>query len=139
MSTTAKNPRSCRWGRRLSRLRQGVDPRRERPPRGRAAGRGVGHGRGPRARPLRANPEEWRDRLARGPFVYDRASPRAANREGADLPSARSRPPRGTGGRMTPNDVHRLDELVDAARDVRELAYAPYSNFSVGAAILAGD
>ena len=40
---------------------------------------------------------------------------------------------------MTPHDVDRLDELVDAARDVRELAYAPYSNFSVGAAILAGD
>ena len=31
------------------------------------------------------------------------------------------------------------DALVDAAWKVRELAYAPYSNFAVGAALLAAD
>ncbi len=38
---------------------------------------------------------------------------------------------------MRPDDVETIDRLVAAAKDMREKAYAPYSRFQVGAAVLA--
>jgi cytidine deaminase len=36
------------------------------------------------------------------------------------------------------DDVETIDRLVATAKDIREKAYAPYSRFQVGAAVLAG-
>jgi cytidine deaminase len=38
---------------------------------------------------------------------------------------------------VRPDDVETIDRLVAAAKDMREKAYAPYSRFQVGAAVLA--
>src|SRR4051812_453230 len=42
------------------------------------------------------------------------------------------------GNEMTGVPAEAIDELVRAAQDARTRAYAPYSNFAVGAAVLAG-
>lgn len=41
--------------------------------------------------------------------------------------------------RLTPDDPATINSLVRAALDVRRRAHAPYSNFQVGAALLADD